>query len=104
MITLHKSLDRDLPYGHAEYQFNVLVVDEPNTESALVGYAYVKIKPQDINDKVPEFRGDLTGFVPENSEKGLNCKKYYVLCFISLLQHMYGTQITSLLVSTKCLL
>ncbi|XP_061162553.1 neural-cadherin-like [Saccostrea echinata] len=70
VITLHKSLDRDLPYGHAEYQFNVLVVDEPNTEGALVGYAYVKVKPQDINDKVPEFTRDLTGFVPENSEKG----------------------------------
>lgn len=71
VITLHKSLDRDLPYGHAEYQFNVLVVDEPGSEGALVGYAYVKVKPQDINDKTPEFTQALTGFVPENSEKGI---------------------------------
>lgn len=71
VITLHRSLDRDLPYGHAEYQFNVLVVDEPGTEGALVGYAYVKVKPQDINDKTPEFTQELTGFVPENSEKGI---------------------------------
>lgn len=86
MITLHKSLDRDLPYGHAEYQFNVLVVDEPGTEGALVGYAYVKVKPQDINDKTPEFTQVLTGFVPENSEKGIKFIAFWKMFFIDFIK------------------
>jgi hypothetical protein len=59
-------------------------VDEPNTEGALVGYAYVKVKPRDINDNAPEFMGELTGFVPENSEKGMNCKEimYFIHFFL----------------------
>lgn len=69
-IYLLKSLDRDQPNGRAEYQFNVLVVDEPNSAQSLIGYAYVKIKPIDINDNKPVFTDDLTGYVPENSQKG----------------------------------
>ncbi|XP_071177027.1 neural-cadherin-like isoform X2 [Mytilus edulis] len=71
-IFLLKSLDRDLPKGRAEYQFNVLVVDEPNSAQSLIGYAYVKVKPIDINDNRPEFTTNLTGYVPENSAKGKN--------------------------------
>ena len=69
-IYLLKALDRDLPMGRAEYQFNVLVVDEPNSAQSLIGYAYVKVKPIDINDNKPVFTASLYGTVPENSAKG----------------------------------
>ena len=46
------------------------MVDEPNSVQSLIGYAYVKIKPIDINDNKPVFTDELTGYVPENSLKG----------------------------------
>ncbi|KAK3581134.1 hypothetical protein CHS0354_033929 [Potamilus streckersoni] len=67
-IFLMKPLDRDLPLGRAEYQFNVMVEDEPNTPTALTGYAYLKVRPKDINDNAPKFsEADLKGSVAEHT-------------------------------------
>ncbi|XP_033753809.1 LOW QUALITY PROTEIN: neural-cadherin-like [Pecten maximus] len=71
-IFLKRSLDRDLPNGRAEYQFNIIVEDEPGNPQSLIGYAYVKVQPKDINDNAPLFVGNLTGYVPENSAKRKN--------------------------------
>ena len=70
-IYLRKKLDRDLPYGREVFQFNIIVEDEPDTNQALSGYAYVKVIPKDINDNSPVFRKeDLHGSVPEHSKAG----------------------------------
>lgn len=68
-IFLRKKLDRDLPHGREVYQFNVRAEDEPDTQDVLSGYAYVKVRPMDINDNAPIFReGDLQGSVQEHSK------------------------------------
>lgn len=70
-IYLRKKLDRDLPNGREIYQFNVRAEDEPDTPDVLSGYAYIKVKPMDINDNYPVFReGALQGSVPEHSPSG----------------------------------
>lgn len=70
-IFLHKKLDRDLPNGREVYQFNVQAEDEPGMPDSLFGYAYVKVKPKDINDNSPVFvQSDLHGSVPEHSPAG----------------------------------
>ena len=70
-IYLRQKLDRDLPEGREVFQFNVIVEDEPDTNQALSGYAYVKVRPMDINDNAPVFREeDLHGSVPEHSNAG----------------------------------
>ncbi|KAK3086114.1 hypothetical protein FSP39_013724 [Pinctada imbricata] len=70
-IFLRKALDRDRP-GNAEYQFNIMVVDEPGTARPLTGYAYVRVKPKDINDNRPQFAKTLHGYIFENTGVGKN--------------------------------
>ena len=70
-IYLRGKLDRDLPYGRDVYQFNVIAEDEPDTPGSLFGYAYVKVRPKDINDNSPVFDSrDLVGSVAEHSPAG----------------------------------
>ena len=70
-IFLRKKLDRDLPNGREVYQFNVIAEDEPGKQDSLFGYAYVKVKPKDINDNSPVFvQSDLHGSVSEHSPAG----------------------------------
>ena len=70
-IYLRGKLDRDLPYGRDVYQFNVIAEDEPDSSGALFGYAYVKVRPKDINDNAPRFDQDgLQGTVAEHSPAG----------------------------------
>lgn len=70
-IFLRRKLDRDLPYGRDVYQFNVIAEDEPDTPGALFGYAYVKVRPKDINDNDPKFDSKgLQGSVAEHSPAG----------------------------------
>ncbi|KAK3606482.1 hypothetical protein CHS0354_041433 [Potamilus streckersoni] len=67
-LYLLKSLDRDYPNGRAEYTFNVVVQDEPNTPTVQYGYGSISIKPLDINDNAPVFQPQsLKQDVPEHS-------------------------------------
>lgn len=81
-----KKLDRDLPNGRPEYQFNVLVEDEPESNQALIGYAIVKVKPKDINDNAPVFPDNLVGKTPENTfrdhQMNLGKSEYFMLFLI----------------------
>ncbi|KAL3856809.1 hypothetical protein ACJMK2_011526 [Sinanodonta woodiana] len=68
-LFLLKSLDRDYPNGRAEYTFNVVVQDEPNTPTVQYGYGSISIKPLDINDNAPVFQAQsLKQDVPEQSK------------------------------------
>ena len=65
-LYLLKPLDRDLPNGHALYQFSLEARDE--VLSPNFGYTTIQIKPIDINDNGPIEVGSLVGYVAENSE------------------------------------
>ena len=75
-LTLTGKLDRDRPSGREIYQFNILAVDEPGSDTRLTGYATVQIFPIDINDNSPIFDANtLTGTVPEMTETSKWCYK-----------------------------
>ena len=55
------------------YQFNVIAEDEPDSPGSLFGYAYVKVRPKDINDNSPVFDSkELLGSVAEHSPAGMS--------------------------------
>ncbi|XP_071091775.1 neural-cadherin-like isoform X1 [Haliotis cracherodii] len=76
-LYLLTSLDRDLPSGRPNYQFNIRAQDEPDPspgsadlDRPQIGFASVQVKPIDINDNKPIFISKLEGSVMEHSARG----------------------------------
>ena len=69
-VYLKKMLDRDYPYGHANWQINVVATDA-SMSGGKRGYGILNLKLVDGNDNAPVFDTCcLSGTVAEHSASG----------------------------------
>ena len=67
-VWLRVAMDRDYPYGQANWQINAAADDESGASLAKRGYSIVNLKLTDINDNAPIFDTCcLIGTIPENT-------------------------------------
>ena len=81
-VYLRKSLDRDYPYGHANWQINIVATDA-TMNGGKAGYGVVNLRLVDKNDNAPLFDTCcLSGTVAEHSPSGKKRRTLKNLFFV----------------------
>ena len=78
-------LDRDPPNGQTQFEFTVVVVDEPSSTPNYKGYAKVVVEPRDKNDLPPVFVQDsLQGKVREGPADNQGTSLFWIYCIFNI--------------------
>ena len=70
-VLLQQTLNRDYPFGHANWLITVVATDNDGNPASQSGYAILNVRPDDINDNAPTFDVCcVIGYIEENMPTG----------------------------------